>query len=107
MSGAAPGARAAEPPVAEEGPGDCGALAIVVLLVFLRSVRASAVVATAIPVSVIGTIVGMKWTPGSSELGFSRFQFIAETGAFPDPPLFTPPAPAGASPTALDRAGRR
>jgi hypothetical protein len=57
--------------------------------------------------SAFGTIVGMTWTPGSSELGFSRFQFIAETGAFPDPPLFTPPAPAGASPTALDRAGRR
>ncbi|TNE92716.1 MAG: efflux RND transporter permease subunit [Deltaproteobacteria bacterium] len=37
-----------------------GALAVIVLLVFLRSVRASAVVATAIPVSVIGTIVGMS-----------------------------------------------
>ncbi len=36
-----------------------GVLAIVVLLVFLRSGAASAVVATAIPVSVIGTALGM------------------------------------------------
>jgi hypothetical protein len=57
--------------------------------------------------SAFGTIVGMTWKPGSSELGFSRFQFIAETGAFPDPPTFTPPTPTGASPTALDRARRR
>ncbi|MCB9674449.1 MAG: efflux RND transporter permease subunit [Alphaproteobacteria bacterium] len=37
-----------------------GVLAIVVLLAFLRSFRASAVVAVAIPVSVIGTALGMS-----------------------------------------------
>jgi HAE1 family hydrophobic/amphiphilic exporter-1 len=36
-----------------------GALAVVVLLLFLRSASASAVVATAIPVCVVGTVVGM------------------------------------------------
>lgn len=35
-------------------------LAIVVLMIFLRSIRASAVVAIAIPVSVIGTALGMS-----------------------------------------------
>ncbi|MEZ4318738.1 MAG: efflux RND transporter permease subunit [Myxococcota bacterium] len=37
-----------------------GLLAVVVLLLFLRSFRASAVVAVAIPVSVIGTALGMS-----------------------------------------------
>ncbi|MCB9761366.1 MAG: efflux RND transporter permease subunit [Alphaproteobacteria bacterium] len=37
-----------------------GALAVVVLLLFLRSVSASAVVATAIPVCVMGTVLGMS-----------------------------------------------
>ncbi len=37
-----------------------GVLAVIVLLVFLRSWRASAVVAVAIPVSVIGTALGMS-----------------------------------------------
>lgn len=36
-----------------------GALAVGVLLLFLRSVSASAIVATAIPVCVVGTVVGM------------------------------------------------
>jgi HAE1 family hydrophobic/amphiphilic exporter-1 len=37
-----------------------GALAVGVLLLFLRDVRASAVVAVAIPVSVVGTLLGMS-----------------------------------------------
>ncbi|MCA9538767.1 MAG: efflux RND transporter permease subunit [Myxococcales bacterium] len=37
-----------------------GALAVIVLLIFLRSIRASLVVSIAIPVSVIGTALGMS-----------------------------------------------
>ena len=38
-----------------------GALAVVVLLLFLRSIRASAIIALSIPVCVFGTALGMAW----------------------------------------------